>query len=170
VVFFGKKRNEKDVKKVEEVVKERKFPEEIRKIADIRKIEEVTPTKGEVPVPKVTEEVKKETFAPLFVKIERYRFLLDTIKDIKSTILMMKHALEVQKQVEELRNENRKFLETAIDKINKEILSLDSDFLRPRGYKEGFTPPVHKTENLEGVVENLKKQIEGLKSELKTIS
>jgi len=179
MLFFGKKKNEEDLKKIKEVAEERKTPEEIRKIADMREIEEikpkkeveeVAPTKEEVPIPKLTEVVKEKTFAPLFVKIDRYRSLLDTIKDIKTMIIMMKNALGVQKQIEGMRNENRKFLETAIDKIDKKILLLDSDFLRPRGYEEEFTPPIHKTESLEGVVEDLKKQIEGLKSELKTIS
>lgn len=179
MVFFGKKRTEEDVKKIKEVAEERKIPEEIRKISDMRKIEEVKlpekleeaiPNKGEVPVLKVTDEVKKKTFAPLFVKIDRYRSVLDAIKDVKNMILIMKNALRVQKQIEGMWGENRKFLETAIEKINKKILSLDSDFSRPRGYEEGFQPPVHETDGLEGVVDDLKKQIEGLKSELKTIS
>ena len=83
---------------------------------------------------------------------------------------MIKKALRVQKKVNALRDENIKFLETAIEKINKKIASLDSDFLRPRGYEEGFTPPVYETESIEGVVDDLDKEIEGFKSELKTIS
>jgi len=178
VILFGKKKSEEEEEKIKEVVEGKKIPVEIREIADLKKIEEksaekieeVTPTKEEAPLPKVTEEVKKKGFAPLFVKIDRYRSVLDTIKDLKNMILMMKNALEVQKQIEGLWDENRKFLENAIEKINKKILSLDSDFLRPRGYEEGFSPPVYETEDLEGVVGDLKKQVEGLKSELKTIS
>ena len=185
MILFGKKKSKEDVEKIKEVVEENKIPEEkkvaeeIREIADLKKIQEVEPpekmeeakpTKEEISTPEVTEEIKKKPFAPLFVKIDRYRSVLDAIKDLKSMILMMKNALRVQKEIEELWDENRKFLETAIEKINKKILSLDSDFLRPRGYEEGVLPPEYETEGFEGVVDDLKKQVEGLKSELKTIS
>ena len=178
MTLFRKKKNEEDVKKVKEIVEERKIPEEIKEIINTRrKLEEVKTPKSideskpveEVPVPRSTE-VAKKTFAPLFVKIERYKFVLDAINDLKAMIIRMKNILQVQKQIEAMRDENRRLLESAVDKIDKKILSLDSELLRPRGYNEEFSPPMHETENLEGAVDDLKKQIEGLKSELKTIS
>ena len=83
---------------------------------------------------------------------------------------MLKNALAIQRQIEGLRDENRKFLELAANKIDKKIVSLDTEFLRPRGFEEEFPPATYETEGLEGVVDDLKKQIEGLKSELKTIT
>jgi archaellum component FlaC len=69
-----------------------------------------------------------------------------------------------------LRDENRKFLELAISKIDKKVVSLDAEFLRPKGFEEEFPEATYETEGLEGVIDDLKKQIEGLKSELKTIT
>ena len=83
---------------------------------------------------------------------------------------MLKNALIVQRQIEGLRDENRKFLELAINKIDKKIVSLDTDFLTPRGFEEEFPPATYETEGIEGVVDDLKKEIECLKSELKTIT
>jgi len=175
MIFFRKKKSE-DTAKIKDVVEEEKVPEEIKEIADLRKIEEnKLPGKVEETIPKEQtntpekEEIKKE-FAPLFIKIDRYRSLLDSIKDLKSMILMMKNALKSQKQIERLRDENIKFLEAAIEKINKKIISLDSEFLRPRGYEEESSPSVNETETLESVVDDLDKQVEELKSQLKTIS
>ena len=167
MIFFRKKKEE-DVQEIKSLVEGRGFAEE-------PKIEE--PKEAILPVPmveqlapKVLEEPKRPTFAPLFVKIDKYRSVLNSINDLKTTVMMIKNALGMQKQIEGLRDENRKLLELAINKIDKRILALDSEFLRPQGYEEEFPPPAYETSGLEGVVDDLKKQIEGLKSELQTIS
>ncbi len=178
MVFFRKrKKTEEDIQEIKNVVEGKKITEKIEEKPKEEKIEEPTeevpvevekPVEEEKPVPK--KELKKPAFAPLFVKIDRYKSVLDTINEIKTTIMMIKNALIIQKQIEDLRNENRVLLESAVDKVGKKVLTLDSEFLRPRGYEEEFLPPAYETEGLEGVVDDLKKQIESLKSELKTIS
>ena len=168
MVFFRKKKEE-DIKEIKEAVEGRKIPEKVLEKPKEEKIEKekIIPEKEKKPTPLKPE---KPTFAPLFVKIDRYKTVLNLINDLKTTIMMIKNSLGIQKQIENLRDENRKLLETAIDKVDKKILSLDSEFLRPKGYEEEIPPPVYETEGLGGIVNNLKKQIEGLKSELETIS
>ena len=178
MVFFRKrKKTEENIQEIKDVVEGKKLTEEIEGKPGEEKIEEPTeevpievekPVEEEKPIPKT--ELRKPAFAPLFVKIDRYKSVLDAINEIKTTIMMLKNALSIQKQIEDLRNENRTLLESAVNKVDKKVLTLDSEFLRPSGYEEEFLPPAYETEGLETVVDDLKEQIESLKSELKTIS
>ena len=192
MIFFRKKKEE-DVEPIKNLFESKKVPDELLQIPTEEKIPEVLENiwrggiveetvenkpvyepeiqKQEIPklTPRFAEE-KKPTFAPLFVKIDKYRSVLNTINDLKTTVIMIKNALALQKEVEGLRDENRRMMEAAINKIDKKIVVLDSEFLRPEGFEEEFPPQIYETEGLEGVVTDLKKQIEGLKSELQTIS
>jgi hypothetical protein len=192
MIFFRKKKEE-DIEPIKNLFESKKVPDELLQIPTEEKIPEVLENIGrggiveetvenkpfpepELPkqeIPKLTPkfaEEKKPTFAPLFVKIDKYRSVLNTISDLKTTVIMIKNALALQKEVEGLRDENRRMMEAAINKIDKKIVVLDSEFLRPEGFEEEFPPQIYETEGLEGVVTDLKKQIEGLKSELQTIS
>jgi len=195
MAFFRRKSKEEDLEELKDIVerttvpkipgeKEEKTKAEELVIPEEKLVQEETmppalaaqpiPTVPLAPIPTIqptqVQEPQRPVFAPLFVKIEKYRSVLNHITDLKTTIIMLKNALGIQKQIEGLRNENRKFLELAINKIDKKIVSLDTEFLRPKGFEEEFPPATYETEGLEGVVGDLKKQIEGLKSELKAIS
>jgi hypothetical protein len=175
MVFFRKKKKEEDIKEIKNAVED-KITEPMPQEMDKQKLEETFPEKPkkdfsiEVERPKKVEEgPKKPESAPLFVKIDRYKIVLDLIAGVKNTINTLKNVIETQKRLEELNNENRNLLEAAINTIDKQVLSLDSEFLRPKGYQEEIQP-IQDTEDLEGVVGDLKSQIEGLKAELKSIS
>lgn len=183
MAFFRRKSKEEDLEELKDIVErttapeipEEKPKEEVEATPEEtmpvqqKPVQEKTPTIPEIP-PAPMQEPQRPAFAPLFVKIEKYRNVLSSINDLKTTIIMLKNALYIQRQIEGLRDENRKFLELAINKIDKKIVSLDTEFLKPRGFEEEFPPATYETEGLEGVVDDLKKQIEGLKSELKTIT
>ncbi len=184
MAFFRRKSKEEDLEELKDMVRDRKFEPEMTidveekpeeestsetMLTEQQPVEEESPTISEVP-PTPVSKPQRPAFAPLFVKIDKYRSVLNSINDLKTTIIMLKNALYIQRQIEGLRDENRKFLELAINKIDKKIVSLDTEFLRPKGLEEEFPPATFETEGLEGVVGDLKKQIEGLKSELKTIT
>jgi hypothetical protein len=186
MIFFRKKKEE-DVEPIKSLTEEKKVPDELLQVPTEERIPEILKNIGgenleesveevvekkPVPVPEVPTivEGKKPTFAPLFVKIDKYRSVLNSINDLKTTVIMIKNALVLQKEIEGLRDENRRLMEAAINKIDKKIVILDSEFLRPEGFEEEFPPPIYESEGLEGVITDLKKQIEGLKSELQTIS
>jgi len=186
MAFFRRKSKEEDLEELRDMVEREKFePEMPEKVENPEEVIEPTleetipvrqkPVQEESPTtpavsPSPVQKPQRPAFAPLFVKLEKYRNVLNSINDLKTTIIMLKNALAIQKQIEGLRDENRKFLELAINKMDKKIVSLDSDFMRPKGFEEEFPPATYETEGLEGVVDDLKKQIEGLKSELKTIT
>ncbi len=177
MAFFRRKSKEEDLEELKDIVRDRTFEPEI---PEVKTREEIRNTPEEVmsiqqkPIqekqPTQVQEVQKPTFAPVFVKLDKYRNVLDSINDLKTTTIMLKNALAIQRQIEILRDENRKFLELATDKIDKKIITLDTEFLRPKGFEEEFPTATYETEGLEGVVDDLKKQIEGLKSELKAIT
>jgi hypothetical protein len=173
---FFKKRKEEDVEEIKNIAESRKIPDELLEKPTGEEVPMELPESTELALPEVEKTVtmttgeKRPVFAPLFVKIERYRAVLNAIADLKTMVVAIKNALELQRQIESLKDENRKLFEAAINKIDKKIVMLDSEFLRPRGYEEEFPSPVYETEGLEGVVTDLKKQVESLKSELQTIS
>jgi hypothetical protein len=116
---------------------------------------------------KIKEEPKSK-FAPLFIKIDRYDSVINLLNDLKASLMMVKNAIVVQREIEKLAEENRKLIEDGIDKIDKKLLNLDAEFVRPKGFKEKFE--VEKSRSgLDGVVEDLKSQVDSLKSELDTI-
>lgn len=76
---------------------------------------------------------------------------------------------QLYKELERTRDENVNLIQSGINKIDKKLLALDAEFLRPRGYIEQLPTHIHESEGLEGAVDNLKSQIDDLKSELETI-
>jgi len=111
---------------------------------------------------------EKTTFAPLFVKIDRYKHILDTLTELKTTIVTIKNAFVVLNELESLKDDSFKSIQNAIDKMDKRLIALDSEFLRPTGFHEEFPPEMYSRENLEGVLEDLKTQVEELRSQMQT--
>jgi len=167
MIFFSKKpKQEEEIKKIKKAVeggdiseKEPEMPKQIPEVSE--KIEPEEPERIPHQEPTVS--------APLFVKIEKYRNILNNLNDLKATVLMLKNALIVQKEIERTRDENINLIQSGINKIDKKLLALDTEFLRPRGYVEQLPTHIHESEGLEGAVDNLKSQIDDLKSELETI-
>jgi len=159
-------------KKEEETVKELDQVKAV--IEDSKKIEE---PKEEIAKAETKVEAKKvSSGAPVFVKIDKYRDMLDIINDIKTVMFLARNTLSVQKQIELLVDENRRLIEDAIRKMDERIKVLDAELTRPgvseKAEKEKYVQPEKETEkdkNLEAVVQDLKKQIETLKADLKNI-
>ena len=175
MVFFGRKKKEENVEEIRGLVEGAQIPEETPEMIEGEVTPEEIPKFAPVEEKKEEEVIKPEMqkrpgFAPLFVKIDKYRSILSSISDIKTTLIMIKNAFMIQKEIEGLRDENKKILELAISKLDKKILTLDSEFLRPTGFEEEFPSQIYESGGIEGVVDDLKKQIEGLKTELKTIN
>jgi len=114
-------------------------------------------------------EVKKPAFAPLFVKLDRYRQILYLLNELRTTMVAIKNAFSILAEVDRLREENSKLIKSAIDKVDKRLTSLDSEFLRPSGFEEEFPSETYSAESLEGVVGDLKGQVDQLKTELESM-
>jgi len=125
-------------------------------------------TVSEVQVPK-PKKVKKPEFAPLFVKLERYKEILSDLEGLRTTMVAIKNAFSILNQLDKLRYENIGMLQNAIEKVDEKLAALDSEFLRPAGFREEL-PTEEYSEGLESELGNLKNQVDKLKSELKSVA
>jgi DNA-binding transcriptional MerR regulator len=127
----------------------------------------IEPAQPEVkPKPK---EPEKPMFAPLFVKIDRYRQILNSLSYLKNTMVMLKNSFYTLSELKRLEEDNLKMIQDTIEKINEKLLSLDSEFLRPSEFREEIGE-IRSAEDLSGVLADLKSQVEQLKSELQSLS
>jgi chromosome segregation ATPase len=117
----------------------------------------------------VEQKQEKPAFAPLFVKIDRYRQILNAIGYLKTTMVMIKNSLLTLNELDKARAETVKVLEEALEKTEKKISELDSELVRPAGYHELEEPEYQDMETIEATIADLKGQIEMLKSELQSM-
>ena len=107
---------------------------------------------------------------PLFVKISRYKEVLKTLEDLKSSIQAIKGAVKVQNDVDAMARENRETIISAIEKLNDKIMFIDNEFKRPEGFKETFKEPEIGRQNLSQSVLDLREQINTVKNELRMLT
>jgi hypothetical protein len=120
---------------------------------------------------------EKPSFAPLFVKIDRYRQILSAVGHLKTTMIMIKNSLITLRELDKARDETFKLVEDAIENLENRLNSLDQELVRPSGFQDRI-PVTHEVtekaqyqdvETIEATIADLKGQIEQLKSELDSV-
>jgi len=121
---------------------------------------------------------------PLFIKLDRYKNILHTISDLKSTVTKVKNAFQMFSEMERVKAQNLRVLEAAVQKVEARLADLDSEFLRPVGLKEKEVEQPQEfsvveeaqngsngnDEGLHGMISDLRVQISKLKEELDQMS
>ena len=120
-------------------------------------------------VEKKEEKKEEKTVAPLFVKLDKYKQILDTLKELRAIIGSIKSSFSTLKEVEGLLKENLKIAEKTIQNFERKFSSLNSCFLKPASYEEE-TEELFEVKDLESSISQLKSQIEELKTELQSVS
>ncbi len=162
--IFGKKKEKEDIQQIKEAIEEIRLPTEL-----LTSPRETQKTK-EIPVqPKPETREERPSFAPLFIKIDRYKHILSSINYLKNAIGTLQNSFGVLNELEELRSESLNVIKDSLQKIEKKLQTLDSEFLRPRGYHEEMEE-VEEAGSLSSTIEDLKGQIEQLKSELQNVA
>ena len=115
---------------------------------------------------KVKEEREARIAAPLFVKLDRYKQILNHLAQLKTSIVLLKNNLTVLNELEKLRDENLKLVQEALEKMEKRVLDLDSELLRPSGFREELLPHMEEVASIEATIAELKSQIEQLRGSL----
>jgi len=188
--LFGRKRKEEiqEVKQavqlptLESIMSQLEKPIEKKPVEELSKKIPETPTAERIPEHKTIERIpempreeikeevrEKSSFAPLFVKLDRYRQILNTMNYLKNTMNMIKNTLSILNELEKIKSENLKLIEDTIEKADKKILTLDSEFMRPSGFIEDM-PELSDVESLEATLVDLREQVNQLKSELRSMA
>jgi len=113
-------------------------------------------------IPEKKEE-SEEVFAPLFIKIERYREVTNKISSAKATLESLKSSLSLLRELEKLREENLKVVESVVSKLEKKLDELEMEFLK-RGGIISHMKEVKDVESLLSSLSEVKGKLEEIKA------
>lgn len=161
--IFGRKKEE--IERIKEAVE---------KPAEVKPVEKPPEAKPALTPPEI-EPPERPTTAPLFIKLEKYRKILNMLNYIRTTMIMISNSISVLNELDRLRKENMKLIQDTLDRVNKHLMALDAEFMRPSGLREMVPIMTHRipeapTEGLEATISDLKYQIERLKADMETLT
>jgi len=110
---------------------------------------------------------KDQMVAPLFVKVDKYRELLTTVHEMKLFVSGIKQIFNVFQELESIRTEAIKVMQASVQRLERSVLEMDSELLRPRGVD--FSELVEsetEVKHIEDSLTDLQKQIAGMRREL----
>ena len=108
-------------------------------------------------------------YPPLFIRIDKYKELIQNLQRLKSYALSLRDALDALNDIEKELRTGIDLTQKALDDFNSIISVMDSKLIRLAGGEEGEIEgetPEHMDEYIKGVYD----QISKIKDELKTIS
>ncbi len=104
-----------------------------------------------------------EDFAPLFVKIDKYRQILQDLERIRGSLDDLKNLFELMGKVDETKRKGMDSLRDEIAGLADTLVSMDEKFIRPEGTGEIVSEPetgVSKT------VKDLKNDLRNIRDSL----
>ncbi|MFC2143571.1 hypothetical protein ACFLQN_04180 [Candidatus Aenigmatarchaeota archaeon] len=155
------------------------LPSDIREIEDLKEAIEAdefqAPRHNEPQKhnePEYNEEVYEEEMtrdaAPLFVKVEKYRNIINTVQDMKAFVSGTKQLFTVMYEIENIRNEALKMMKVTVQRIEKNIVDIDRELLRPKGIDISTRQEGIELEHIESSLSDLQKQLLSLKKDIQT--
>lgn len=129
---------------------------------------------SEIPKPNVKkihiEDKSEEEFAPLFVKVGKYKETLETLGNLENYLNGMSKLFELATQLEKVRESNISAMNKMFEKANMTASKLYAGLLKPKGMKlEGTIESKTSLENMEEVISELTKELTILKEEVDKI-
>ena len=125
-------------------------------------------------IPRTTEKPRasgqtavKKPSPPLFIKIDRYRELLQNISELKSYALNLRDALDALSDIEKELKNGLGVTQAALDKLNSVISAIDSKLLRVGSEEQKDI--VEIPEEMDRYVKTLYDNIERIRHELKAL-
>ena len=110
---------------------------------------------------------EKAKFAPLFVKVEKYREILESINRMKMVIVNLQSIIEVQNNIRTLRSQVDEELHKEIAQLNEVIQNLDTQLVRPKAVEPYIMPKPSETAKMQGYVSELEGELSKLQDQLK---
>jgi len=105
--------------------------------------------------------------APLFIKIEKYKDILQHVNDLKITINHLKKLSGLRKNIEGLKSAHDDILEKTFQRFGDVAERLDTEFTVPEPIKPFIKEET--VENIDGYVHELEEEISKLKNELENL-
>jgi len=108
-------------------------------------------------------------YPPLFIRIDKYKELIQNLQRLKSYALSLRDALDALNDIEKELRTGIDLTQKALDDFNAIISVMDAKLIRLAGGEEGEIEgetPEHMDEYIKGVYD----QISKIKDELRTIS
>ena len=109
------------------------------------------------------------SYPPLFIRIDKYKEIIQNLHRLKSYALSLRDALDALNDIEKELRTGIDLTQKALDDFNAIISVMDSKLIRLAGGEEGEIEgetPEHMDEYIKGVYD----QISKIKDELRTIS
>lgn len=107
--------------------------------------------------------------APLFIKVEKYRDILSSLQELKTFVSSVKQLFTVMHELETVRGDALKIMRASIQRLEKSLIEIDSELLRPKGFELPEMPGDTEIRHVESSLGDLQKQIAALKRELQEI-
>jgi len=108
---------------------------------------------------------KQESVAPIFVKVEKYKEVLEELQEIKSYIGTIKQLFLMMSELEATRSDAMNIMKASVQRLEKAISEVDTELLRPVGY-EAFPHGEIEIRHIEDSLINLQRQLSTLRQEL----
>jgi len=112
-------------------------------------------------------EEEKPAYAPLFVKINRYRGIISSVIYMKNALKVLLNSFAILKELDRVRDQTNGVVNDTLNGIEKKLIELDNDLIRPTGFNmEAPSDDYSDHHNVEATVSDLRSQIKQLKNEL----
>lgn len=123
------------------------------------------------PTPREKAEESAENLAPVFVKVSKYKDILNTVNYLKMGFSVMKNQISILSKLMRIEKDNMDLLYQALEKVSGQLAKLDSDFTKPVDFmSEVANMKAQDVSGLERTMDDLKAQIEKLKGEVETLA
>ncbi|MFQ6020978.1 MAG: hypothetical protein ACE5J4_03100 [Candidatus Aenigmatarchaeota archaeon] len=143
--------------------------EEIKRAVSEKEIYEPL-GEGELPKEIVSLEERIQNapkLAPLFIKIDKYRDVLENIQKLKTILNDINNLLKLKKEIEKIRKDSSKTLEKNIRDFIDTTNKLDREFIIPRPMRPYVK--TEKTQKIEGFISEMQEELARIKEELNKI-
>ena len=115
-------------------------------------------------------EVPTASEAPLFVKVEKYKEMLRNIREMMAFVAGTKQLFAVLNEIEAVRTDAINIMRATIQRLEKDMIEIDSELLRPKGFEpEEKAPGETELYHIEDSLTDLQKQLSTLRRDLQEL-
>ncbi len=108
----------------------------------------------------------QQKFAPLFVKVDRYKEILEAVSRLRGTISNMESIIRARESIEKLKEDTDALMLRQLNACNDCIAALDSAFVRPPALEPMI---VAQPEFIEGDLQMLSNKLDQLSGHLREL-